>query len=57
MPTNRPPKRLRVVDGATLHLRLPRPLHAKLVTLAARDHRTLNSFVVLALTTLTEKTP
>ena len=60
MPTNRPPKRLRVVDGVTMHLRIPRPLHARLVTLAAKEHRTLNSLTVYALMSLTsysEKTP
>ena len=57
MPTIRPPKRLRVVDGVTLHLRVPRDLHKLIVKGALADHRSLNTYVMLALLSLTEKTP
>ena len=50
--TNRPPKRVRVVDGVIMHLRIPRDIHAKLMTMTREQKRTLNSLVVL---TLTEK--
>ena len=50
--TPRKPPRIRVVDGVTMHLRIPRDLHAKLMAMTRAQHRTLNSLVVL---TLTEK--
>ena len=58
-PRNGPPKtpRLGVVDGVTMHLRIPRDLHANLMARATAEHRTLYSLVVFALSALVLPAP
>ena len=53
MPIPRHPKRLRVVDGVTMHLRIPRGLHKKLLAMTRTEHRALNSLVIYSLMSLT----
>lgn len=40
-------------DTVTMSVRLPRDLHERIRLLAERDNRSINSWVVLALTELT----
>lgn len=51
-------KRVRVVKPVSVHLRLPRALHAAWIAKARTDHRTLNSAIVVLLSrALTESKP